>query len=210
LNCRTQLWDFAFAGADVSSVYTAPHHNFTIPFVDQITQWSTYAKPVLKVDFAKALVAVWIGINDINDSSRFKFPVLNATDFPSLYKEIISTEFAALEAVYAAGYRNFLFMNLPPLDRTPGAIAAGPAAALPNTTMVHTWNNLIGSFAADFSVTHPGSEVMVFDTYTYLNGILDNHLQYGFSNITGFCLRYDAPDIVSLKREARRVSSNEI
>jgi hypothetical protein len=31
---------------------------------------------------------------------------------------IINTEFEALEAVYQAGYRNFLFMNLPPLDRT--------------------------------------------------------------------------------------------
>lgn len=31
---------------------------------------------------------------------------------------MIRTQFASLETVYAAGYHNFLFMNLPPLDKT--------------------------------------------------------------------------------------------
>jgi lysophospholipase L1-like esterase len=102
----------------LTQLSTPLHHNYTIPFVDEIKQWNTYARPVLPVDLPNALVAVFIGINDISDSSKYTFPRNNASDFPSFYKKIIATEFEALETVYEAGYRNFLFMNLPPLERT--------------------------------------------------------------------------------------------
>jgi phospholipase/lecithinase/hemolysin len=36
---------------------------------------------------------------------------------------------------------------------------------------------------------------MVFDTYTYLNSILENPSQYGIKNTIGYCKNYDAPDI---------------
>jgi hypothetical protein len=86
--------------------------------VNQILQWSSYARPVLKPDLSKALVAVWIGINDISDSAKYTFPRNNATNFEEFYTEIITTEFEALETVWKAGYRNYLVMNLPPLERT--------------------------------------------------------------------------------------------
>jgi len=63
-------------------------------------------------------VAVWIGINDIGDSEKFVFPTENATSFESFYTEIIAAEFQAIEKIYDAGYRSYLFMNLPPLERT--------------------------------------------------------------------------------------------
>jgi hypothetical protein len=117
--CKTPssstLWEFS------SHTYnsTPLHHNFTVSFVNQIKQWSIYAKPVIPLDVSGALVAIFIGINDISDSAKYTFPRNNATDFPSFYSEIIETEFEAVEQIYEAGYRNFLFMNLPPpLDRT--------------------------------------------------------------------------------------------
>jgi phospholipase/lecithinase/hemolysin len=86
--------------------------------VNQIKQWSIYAEPVIPLDVPRALVAVFIGINDISDSAKYTLPRNNATDSRSFYSEIIETEFEAVEQLYEAGYRNFLFMNLPPLDRT--------------------------------------------------------------------------------------------
>jgi phospholipase/lecithinase/hemolysin len=38
---------------------------------------------------------------------------------------------------------------------------------------------------------------MVFDTYSYLNGILDDPALYGIKNTTGYCKNYDAPDIAT-------------
>lgn len=94
------------------------HHNYTVPLVDAISQWDTFARDVIPVDTSRALATVWIGINDIGDSDMLIFPTENATSFSSFYTEIIATEFEALEKVYDAGYRSYLFMNLPPLERT--------------------------------------------------------------------------------------------
>jgi hypothetical protein len=94
--------------------------------VNQIIQWATYAKSYLPIKPAKALVAVFIGINDINDSDKYTYPRIvdtgsgnkTITGYSGLYDAIIGTEFEALETVWEAGYRNFLFMGLPPLDKT--------------------------------------------------------------------------------------------
>ncbi|TVY59187.1 Acetylesterase, partial [Lachnellula suecica] len=137
-----------------------------------------------------------IGINDISDIAKYTFPYLNITSFPCLYQHIIAAEFRALETVYEAGYRNFLFMNLPPLERTPANIKPG-AVPLPNSTMVSTYNALLSTAAQNFSSTHLNTNAMVFDTHTFLSGILDDPSEYGIQNTTGFCARYDAPDIAT-------------
>lgn len=97
---------------------TPLHHSYTVSLVNQILQWSKYALPILKPNLSKALVAVWIGINDISDSAKYTFPRNSATNFEEFYSEIIETEFQALESLWGAGYKNYLFMNLPPLERT--------------------------------------------------------------------------------------------
>ncbi|KAH8687445.1 hypothetical protein BGZ60DRAFT_393605 [Tricladium varicosporioides] len=191
--CKKQLWDFAFAGADVSTTFTPLHHNYTISLERQIEQWNTYARSVIPVDTSKALVAVFIGINDINDSDKYTFPRNNATDFASFYKLIIDAEFKALETVWDAGYRNYLFMNLPPLDKTPSNLKT--STPLPNAAMVHTWNSLVTAASQGFSASHSGTKAMVFDTYTYLSKILDSPAEYGIKNTTAFCPSYNAPDI---------------
>ncbi|KAF4628234.1 hypothetical protein G7Y89_g9917 [Cudoniella acicularis] len=192
--CKKQLWDFAFAGSDVSTIFTPLHHNYTVSFVNQILQWNLYARPVIPVDTTKALVAVFIGINDISDSEKYTFPRNNATDFASFYQEIIETEFEALETVYNAGYRNYLFMNLPPLDRTPANVLPN-ATILPSHSMLQTYNNLLSTASNTFASTHPGTKTMLFDTYSYLSAILDDPSKYGIKNTTGYCPNYDAPDI---------------
>lgn len=101
---------------------TALHHNFTVPFVDQITQFNDYALPVAKEKGITVgnddLVIVWIGINDIGDTAKFNFSTTSFKTFPALYEKIISIEFEALETVWEADYVNYLFMNLPPLQLT--------------------------------------------------------------------------------------------
>lgn len=73
----------------------------------------------------------------------------------------------------------------------PGAIAS------PNSTQVRTYNDLLLSAAATFAANHRGSKAIVFDTHTFLSGILDNPSPYGIKNTTGYCPHYDAPDIAT-------------
>lgn len=44
------------------------HHNFTIPLVDQVNQWATYASDVIPHPKGETLTAWWIGINDTGDT----------------------------------------------------------------------------------------------------------------------------------------------
>jgi len=194
--CKTQLWDFAFAGSDISTQFLPLHHNFTVPLVDAITQWSTFARPVIPVNLAKALVTVFIGINDISDSDNFVFPTENATSFPSFYSEIIATEFEAIEKIYDAGYRSYLFMGLPPLERTPGNVPPNPNP-LPNITMVNEYNTALNVAAQEFSIKHQDVHTLFFDTHSFLSGILDDPEKWGIRNTTGFCPNFDAPDIAT-------------
>jgi len=58
--------------------------------------------------------------------------------------------------------------------------------------MVHEYNNIIFSTATKFAASHPGTKAMVFDTYSFLSGILDNPSEYGIKNTTSYCPRYNA------------------
>ncbi|PNS18677.1 Glucose-induced degradation protein 4 [Sphaceloma murrayae] len=193
---QRQLWDFAFAGADVSAKHLPLHHNYTIDLDSQISSFATQAYPSpLIPKGTSTLVALWIGINDINDSAK------NATvsSFPAFYQTIQNTMFESVQTLYDLGYRDYLFMNLPPLDRTPGNIlnAAQNKTIYPSLAQIGAWNEGLADRAAAFAERNQGAKVMVFDTFAYLHGVLDRAAEYGLKNTTGYCARYDAPDIAT-------------
>ena len=181
-DCDTQLWDFAFAGADISRKYTPLHHPFTVPLVSQVKQFKRYGNPVLSKfgDPITSLVGIWIGINDIGDSAE------NDVDFPVFYNELMTTLFQSVQSIYDLGYKNFLMINLPPLDRTPPNVIreGGP---LPNKTMVDWYDQTLYNHSQKFQQVHRDSNVMYFDANTFLNNVMDRHTEYGISNITGYC-----------------------
>ncbi|KAJ5739222.1 hypothetical protein N7533_012006 [Penicillium manginii] len=182
--CKKQLWDFAFAGSDISTEYekqtTAPplHHNFTVSLVNQTLQFKDYAhNPLSKFLAPKdSLIAIWIGINDINDSSKY------SVDFPTFYKNLTTTLFTSVNDLYTLGYRSFLFMNLPP---------SRPNTRKPSLELAASECNAARLFEQEKS----GAEVRVFDAHAHLSEILDQPAKYGLVNTTAFCAGYDQPDI---------------
>ncbi|KAL4897856.1 hypothetical protein BDV59DRAFT_198119 [Aspergillus ambiguus] len=187
--CKRQLWDFAFAGADISVEYTPLHHNYTVSLVNQVTQYREYGHAALQhvVDPRKTLVAIWIGINDINDSARY------AVDFPAFYNELMATLFDSARVLYTLGYRSYLFMNLPPLDRTESNQKA--ASPSPNATQITWFNEALQQHADRFAGTHRDTNVLVYDVHTVLGDMMDHPSQYGIVNTTNYCRGYDQPDI---------------
>ncbi|KAI9934696.1 hypothetical protein ASPWEDRAFT_186337 [Aspergillus wentii DTO 134E9] len=191
LNCERQLWDFAFAGADISVAHTPLHHKYTISLVNQITQYKTYGHPILKniVDPSQTLITVWIGINDINDSADYN------VHFPTFYNTLMTTLFSSIQTLYSLGYRSFLFLNLPPLDKTPANQAASTITPSPNATQITWYNDALVTHAAAFHRNHTNTNVLVFDAHSVLGNIMDHPAEYGIVNTTSFCAGYDQPDI---------------
>ncbi|KAL2872379.1 SGNH/GDSL hydrolase family protein [Aspergillus lucknowensis] len=214
LSCKKQLWDFAFAGADISAEHLPLHHNYTVSFVNQITQYTTFAHPVLATPNShgshailnpeSTLVAIWIGINDINDSAAGNDGYGAAIpSFPAFYNTLMSTLFDSVSTLHELGYRNYLFLNLPPLDRNPANQDELPENRSPNATQVGWFNSALERHASLFRSRHGDGDgdgddattVLLFDAHSVLSGVLDSPGAYGIVNTTDFCPGYDQPDI---------------
>ncbi|KAI5293759.1 hypothetical protein KEM52_005249 [Ascosphaera acerosa] len=171
---------------------TPRHHNFSLQFDEQIETWVNHTGRFLTLDRHTTLVATFIGINDIQDSSKTTADVAGA-GFSRLYADMIATQYAGLEKLYESGFRNFLVIGLPILDKTPPNLHAD--APLPNATMIRTWNTLLERGARSFEAKHPTSNIFYFDLYGFLTGIYENARSYGFTNVTGICTAYDQADV---------------
>ncbi|KAG8732843.1 hypothetical protein FRC10_000575 [Ceratobasidium sp. 414] len=171
--CPRTLWNFAFAGADIDPAILTLHHNYTVDLTEQAPGDCSMA-------------AFFIGINDTGDTSKWTNSLglscswYQITDWTTFWNTELDSYFNAVNKVYQTGLRSFLFLNVPPTDRAPGS-TPGRTSQIPN------FNSLLAGRVDLFKKDKKDVSVILFDTNTYLNGILNNATQYGFTNTTGFC-----------------------
>ncbi|KAG6907874.1 hypothetical protein DXG01_007038 [Tephrocybe rancida] len=179
-DCDTQLWDFAFAGSDIDAKLLPLHHDYTVPLVDQVNQWATYASKVLPHPTCETLTAWWIGINDTGDT------VSNATitDFAAFWELEMTSYFKAVEIAYQNSLKNHLFINVPPGERTPASVNNPTKGAL-QKAHIDLYNTALAKHVAVFAADHKDAVVLSFDANAWFNHILDNAAEYGFTNTTG-------------------------
>ncbi|EPS39774.1 hypothetical protein H072_6343 [Dactylellina haptotyla CBS 200.50] len=180
-DCDIPLWNFAFAGADMTAALLAPHHDYTPQMDQQIDRYLASADPVLDLPKESTLVAFWIGINDVNDSNKWK----NVT-FTDLYQADIDYLYESVEQMYDAGYKNFLFMNVPVRGE-----------ALRNNTEI--WNKILEHERHSFNRKHiddPDVATYKYDVNKEFEKILEHPTRYGFEDWTGYCGNYSQPDII--------------
>ncbi|KAF3919169.1 hypothetical protein ABW21_db0209658 [Orbilia brochopaga] len=184
-DCDIPLWNFAFAGADVTGALLTPHHNYSVQLVDQVAHYLASADSVINLPRESTLVALWIGINDVNDSYKWK----NVT-FTDLYQADIDYLYGAVEQLYAAGYKNFLFMNTP---------ATGPAPAAALRDNVAIWDQILEHERHSFNRRHIHDEDVAtykYDVVKEFNKILEHYDRYGFETISTYCAASAQPDIL--------------
>ncbi|KAL4797102.1 hypothetical protein BDV19DRAFT_387639 [Aspergillus venezuelensis] len=212
VKCKRQLWDFAFAGAGVSAEFIPLHHNYTVSFIRQIEQYIIYGHPILTstpnitknlkgkerrkpiLSPSKTLTALCIGINDINDSAGYNFTL---PQFEEFYDALQSRVFESLGYLAKLGYRDFIILNLPPLNRTPANQERTEEGqeTVPSKEQLELWNNLLLQQSKTFKANNPDTNVLIFDANTLLNHILDNPFPYGIINTTGLCPGAKQPNI---------------
>lgn len=166
---KRELWDFAFAGANYAEQFLPLHHTYTTPMVNQTRQYLTYAHPVLSPRFhpnnKDVLVAIWIGINDIND---IKLPPDTPTPMTDEVEQLayLSPKYDAINAALfeqsvlplyqEAGFTQFLFINIPPYDRSPlnlNLSSISGKQTYPTKRMVDLWNNSLEKAMTAFQTT---------------------------------------------------------
>ncbi|KAJ7449239.1 hypothetical protein FB451DRAFT_754571 [Mycena latifolia] len=104
------------------------------------------------------LFVTWVGINDSAVGSD--------------HADNMATLLEAQEALFVTGARNFLFVNVPPIDRS-------PTRGTKRRNYVG-WNTALQTAAASFAAAHPDATVLIYSAWDTFNALLDDPEAHGF------------------------------
>ncbi|KAF7298983.1 Carbohydrate esterase family 16 protein [Mycena indigotica] len=195
--CTKHLWNFAFAGADITAALFALfntlsvheklkfsrlplHHNFTTSLVEQVNQWTKFASRAIPHPRHKTLTVWWIGINDTGDT----FKNASITNFPAFWETEMVAYFDAVQLAQTNGLDTHLFINVPAEERNPSFVGSSNAAKFKQN--IDQFNTVLAEHVQRFKNTNPDAVVMTFDSNALFNSILDSPTEFGFTNTTGF------------------------
>ncbi|KAJ7617821.1 hypothetical protein FB45DRAFT_932763 [Roridomyces roridus] len=105
---------------------------------------------------ADSLFVTWIGINDCA--------------YAETHEETLDLLFTLQEKLYTAGARIFLFIDVPPIGRSPAGINASSDISATYTN----WNVSLASHIQDFTSAHPDARVLTFSAFDSFNRLLDS------------------------------------
>lgn len=125
---------------------------------------------------ANKLYVLWAGGNDYVRS------------YASDSKLLVSGIMSAVEALYDAGARDFLLMNLPDVSLAPIVTENGTSwepAALRSLVAAH--NSELQAQIAEFKKAKANAHVDLYDVDTLLSELIHDPAKYGFTNVTDRC-----------------------
>lgn len=131
---------------------------------------------------------VWIGINDVGNSF---WSGADANEV--LYGQIFEVYKGLLEQLYESGARNFVLLNVPPIQRSPLTLGQGDEAVALETAALEMFNGMVQGLAGDVKA-HKGVNVWLYDSYAAFDEVLDDPASHpqteGYKDVTTFCEEY--------------------
>ncbi|KAK7756286.1 hypothetical protein SLS62_001512 [Diatrype stigma] len=197
-----QTYNLAYGGATVDSDLVAPYDPSVVSMKEQIRSQfvAGYTGDAPAAPGAPAwaeaggssgaVFAFWIGINDVGNSWW-----LGAAEREALYSDIFALYAALAGELYGAGARNFVFLDVPPVDRSPMMIRQGPDDAAAEKLVLARWNELVAGLAADLKAAHPDdANVWTYSSSQSFGAALDDPTVYAataeMKNLTQYCDAY--------------------
>ncbi|KAH8424030.1 SGNH/GDSL hydrolase family protein [Aspergillus melleus] len=155
-------------------------------FVPYYANSSSDADPVWETD--STLVAIWVGINDINKSYLAQNESIHPLIFER-YRELVGD-------LYDLGARSFLLLNVPPLERAPrttGSSAAEERIPIERAA-VKDYNSRVDALQEDLQGNYDDVTVFLYDTYSLFDKVIDDASQFeqtqGYKDTTSYCSAY--------------------
>ncbi|KAK0466549.1 SGNH hydrolase-type esterase domain-containing protein [Armillaria novae-zelandiae] len=176
-------YNLAYGGATISADLVAPFDPTVLSLTDQVNQFlDNYASkpsttPWTSVD---TLFSVWIGINDIGNSYYL------GGDRDAFSDTLLDAYFALIQQLYNVGARNFLFLNVPPIDRSPLMLAQSDWSQTTEKSVIEGFNTKLTARAASLKANHSGVTTWIWDSNAAFTTILDSPTTYGFDDATTF------------------------
>ncbi|KAI1790391.1 fungal cellulose binding domain-containing protein [Ganoderma leucocontextum] len=173
-------YDYAVSGATIdSSLVKLGKGSRTRPLTVQVSEFLEGAgkKPkTARWTSENALFSIFVGINDITGSYH------KSGSNDKFNKVLMRAYFEQVDKL--AGARNFLFINIPPIERAPANRKHSEADRLLEKNTVLDFNKKLAKKAKSFQAKHRGVKTWVWDSNGAINNILDNYKKHGFTDIT--------------------------
>lgn len=140
-------------------------------------------------DPSTTLFGFWIGINDVVRS----YLEVNST---GLHPVIFEKYKELLEKLYDAGARNYVLLNVPPLERMPRTTQSSAAETrIPlQKAAVADWNARLQVLIRDLKKAHKDATIFKYDTYGLFGRVMDTPDRYKetavYKNTTSQCEAY--------------------
>ncbi|RYP04654.1 hypothetical protein DL764_004316 [Monosporascus ibericus] len=193
-----QTYNFAYGGATVDSDLVAPYDPSVVSMKEQVrsqflpgyTGDSPSAPGAPSWTGKDSVFAFWIGINDVGNSWW-----LAPAERGPLYARIFELYAALAAQLREQGARNFVFVNVPPVDRSPLMIGQGPENAAAERAVIAEWNARVADLAAALKAAGPDEvDAWVYDANASYEAALDDPTVFEATaelrNVTGYCEAY--------------------
>ncbi|KAI1458822.1 carbohydrate esterase family 16 protein [Annulohypoxylon moriforme] len=193
-----QTYNFAYGGATVDSALVKPYQPTVLSvkqqvedeFVPGYTGSSPKAPSAPKWTGKDSVFAFWIGINDVGNSYGS-----GAESSSALYTKVFDVYTDQVNKLYDSGARNFVFINVPPVDRSPLTVGQGKNSVDTEKAAIADWNKRVSDTAAALKKDHTDEvNVWVYDSNKSFGEVLDKPSSYeqtaGLKNTTNFCNAY--------------------
>nr|VWO99144.1 Plp [Ganoderma boninense] len=161
----TLTYDYAVGGSTINGTLV-PSSRGTRSLVVQVNDFKGQVgkRPAFAPWTGKnALFSIWFGINDIN-----------------------LTYNKGGDRDADLGARNFLFINIPPMYRTPLMLKKPLSVRYVEKDVITGFNSKLATRVKSFAAKYPSAKTYLWDANTAFHQVLDNPKKYGFTNITGY------------------------
>jgi len=186
-------YNLAYGGATVDSALVAQYLPTVLSLEEQIqTEFvPLYGGQKLATwEPSTTLFAIFIGINDVGNSYA-----ATASGNTTIYNAILSEYASLVNQLYTSGARNFLFLNVPPVDRSPLTASSGPSAQALEASRIALFNSGVTNLARNLAHEDTQNNVFLYDAHTLFEEALDNPQRFPqtalYRNTTDFCFAYE-------------------
>ncbi|KAK0517474.1 hypothetical protein JMJ35_000629 [Cladonia borealis] len=185
-----QTYNLGYGGATIDDAVVQSGFGDTIQsFQDQVYNefLPVYANnSQVPWNASNSLFIVFFGINDVTNSYAEGNDTINY-DLIEAYQWLVNI-------LYDAGARNFLFLNVPPVDRSPGTLETSSSSQAAEAAYIATFNFRLGALVYNLGTRNPDTTLFLFDTNWLFTRVLDDPQQFvetaGYLNTTSYCPAY--------------------
>ncbi|KAI5122325.1 hypothetical protein M0805_002492 [Coniferiporia weirii] len=161
-------YNYAYGGATIDASLVAPYESTVLSLTDQVNQFlsGVATKPATTPwTSSNSLFSFWI---ETRSRTHFWMPILRSCK------------------AFAVGGRNFLFLNVPPIDRSPLMLAEDASAQALEKTVIAGFNSKLAGRVTQLKANNTGVSTWLWDSNAAFTQVLDDPTAFGFIDATSY------------------------